>query len=407
MAPKPKQGTPAKPGSGSFQLPPPSSNVARAPSKSAAITGDLPAWKCTGPSTAKAAKPSYLQVSQVQGKGAGKEGGKQPLISRPLEELAVQKFRTSVDNYVEGKLQECAKAGDAHASALLQQMHENKANIIAEANQFLANKAMPPQSQAAQAKAPAAATPCAAPLDATARAAHTMATDPAEGKTANISAPATASSAAQMQPDSSGSQLDSVRAAVKEVLAQAAAGGGLAEALSQTARGARPPYFEDKAVQTDEILEANQATVGLPAEPAPCTHTDQFEQQHWQQIPDSDDHYNGVGRNCQICGRFVRGGNEAMTLHQQTSSRCAVAQGRTHNARVPCYYCGRSLAANNDWAKQQHYQHCPGRRNEEWSRSRSAGWQDSYSGQQDSWQRGWDSDRWQQNNDTHHWWHWR
>ena len=238
-------------------------------------------------------------------------------------------------------------------------------------------------------------------------AARTMATDPTEGKTANISAPATASSAAQMQPDSSGSHLDSVRAAVKEVLAQAAAGGGLAVALSQTAQGARPPFFEDKAVQTDEIPEANQASVGLPAEPAPCTHTDQFEQQHWQQIPDSDDHYNGVGRNCQICGRFVRVGNEAMTLHQQTSSRCAVAQGRTRNARVPCYYCGRSLAANNDWARQQHYQHCPGRRNEEWSRGRSAGWQDSYSGQQDSWQRCWDSDRWQQNNDTHHWWHWR
>ena len=116
MAPK---GTPPKSqASGTFHLPPPPSKNP-APTKSAATTGDLPAWKCTGPSTAKAAKPSYLQVSQVQGKGAGKQA------TRPFEEMAVERFRSSVDSYVEGKLQEIAKAGDAEASVILQKMQQN------------------------------------------------------------------------------------------------------------------------------------------------------------------------------------------------------------------------------------------------------------------------------------------
>lgn len=409
MAPK---GTPPKSqASGTFHLPPPPSKNP-APTKSAATTGDLPAWKCSGPSTDKAAKPSYLQVSQVQGKGAGKQA------TRPFEEMAVERFRSSVDSYVEGKLQEIAKAGDAEASVILQKMQQNSASIQ-ESHQLLLNAT--PQPQAAQATAPAPPVPCAAAcLDATAQAAQPqpMATGPHEAKPADISAPATASRAAQnVQPNSSGSYLDSVRTAVKQVLAEAAASGDLPVVLSQAKQGPRPPFFEDKAVQTDGaegLPEATQPTVRPPAEPAPSTHTEELQ----QEVPESNDRYNHnsrVGDNCQICGRFVRGGNEAMMLHQRTSSRCAAAQGTSGEARVPCAYCGRRLAANNAWARQQHYQFCPGRQtdsddNGSWSSRGSAGWQNnSYSRRHDSWHRSWDSDRWREENDSHpqsHRWHW-
>ena len=270
MAPK---GTPAKSqASGTFHLPPPPSKNP-APTKSAATTGDLPAWKCTGPSTAKAAKPSYLQVSQVQGKGVGKQA------TRPFEEMAVERFRSSVDSYVEGKLQEIAKAGDAEASVILQKMQQNSASIQ-EAHQLLLNAT--PQPQAAQATAPAQPQP--------------MATGPHEAKPADISAPATASRAAQnVQPDSSGSYLDSVRTAVKQVLAEAAASGDLPVVLSQAKQGPRPPFFEDKAVQTDGaegLPEATQPTVRPPAEPAPSTHTEELQ----QEVPESNDRYNHNSR---------------------------------------------------------------------------------------------------------------
>ena len=141
-------------------------------------------------------------------------------------------------------------------------------------------------------------------------------------------------------------------------------------------------------------------------------------QKNYRKSPESNDRYNHnspVGDNCQICGRFVRGGNEAMMLHQRTSSRCAAAQGTSGEARVPCAYCGRRLAANNAWARQQHYQFCPGRQtdsddNGSWSSRGSAGWQDnSYSRRHDSWHRSWDSDRWREENGSHpqsHRWHW-
>ena len=74
------------------------------------------------------------------------------------------------------------------------------------------------------------------------------------------------------------------------------------------------------------------------------------------------------GSECRICRKFVRGGRWAMRSHQIASSRCLAARDGSCKAREPCADCGRSLAANDWWAKQQHQRFCPGsqRQSQRW-----------------------------------------
>ena len=68
------------------------------------------------------------------------------------------------------------------------------------------------------------------------------------------------------------------------------------------------------------------------------------------------------GLICPICNKFVRGGRSALNAHQLTSSSCRAARGDSECGREPCQYCGKMLAADDEWARQQHAAFCPQQR---------------------------------------------
>lgn len=70
----------------------------------------------------------------------------------------------------------------------------------------------------------------------------------------------------------------------------------------------------------------------------------------------------GRGINCPICGKYVKGGRWQLRSHQLTSSRCLAAQNPRCQAVEACRFCGKMLAAQDAWARQQHSQHCRGQR---------------------------------------------
>lgn len=63
---------------------------------------------------------------------------------------------------------------------------------------------------------------------------------------------------------------------------------------------------------------------------------------------------------CPICKKIVKGGRWQLRSHQLTSSFCLAASGRAPHAREPCEHCGRMIAADDSWAKEQHSRKCPG-----------------------------------------------
>ena len=66
------------------------------------------------------------------------------------------------------------------------------------------------------------------------------------------------------------------------------------------------------------------------------------------------------GLICPICQKFIRGGRSALTAHQLTSSMCRATRGDQQYGREPCQYCGKMLAADDAWARQQHAAFCTG-----------------------------------------------
>ena len=80
----------------------------------------------------------------------------------------------------------------------------------------------------------------------------------------------------------------------------------------------------------------------------------------WEGLPPTpstgaeEDFQGPGGPECRICQKFVRGGRWAMRSHQIASSRRLAARDGSFKAREPCADCGRSLAADDWWAKQQH-----------------------------------------------------
>ena len=82
----------------------------------------------------------------------------------------------------------------------------------------------------------------------------------------------------------------------------------------------------------------------------------------WEGLPPTpskgaeEDFQGPGGSECRICQKFVRGGRWAMRSHQIASSRRLAARDGSFKAREPCADCGRSLAADDWWAKQQHQQ---------------------------------------------------
>lgn len=79
--------------------------------------------------------------------------------------------------------------------------------------------------------------------------------------------------------------------------------------------------------------------------------------------------YAADGMTCPVCQRFIRGGRAALNQHQFTSSTCAAAAGEREFGREPCQYCGKMLAAGDEWAARQHAAYCPGQRQQQpWPR---------------------------------------
>lgn len=68
------------------------------------------------------------------------------------------------------------------------------------------------------------------------------------------------------------------------------------------------------------------------------------------------------GLNCPICQRFVRGGQSALIQHQNSSSTCRAVAGDALFGREPCEFCGKMLAANDEWAQRQHAVYCQAQR---------------------------------------------
>lgn len=58
------------------------------------------------------------------------------------------------------------------------------------------------------------------------------------------------------------------------------------------------------------------------------------------------------GVNCEICGKWVRGDNDSLLMHQQMSTRCAARRGE--QARQQCWYC-QKWVAKGPWSLEQHY----------------------------------------------------
>ena len=63
---------------------------------------------------------------------------------------------------------------------------------------------------------------------------------------------------------------------------------------------------------------------------------------------------------CPICKEVVKGGRSSLRQHQMSSSRCAEKRGDIPNGREPCPRCQKPIAANDDWAMEQHSRFCPG-----------------------------------------------
>ena len=70
----------------------------------------------------------------------------------------------------------------------------------------------------------------------------------------------------------------------------------------------------------------------------------------------------GDGVSCPTCKKFIRGGSSALRAHQATSSTCRAMAGDAEFGREPCEFCGKMLAANDHWAKNQHAVYCQGQR---------------------------------------------
>eukprot|EP00435_Cladocopium_sp_Y103_P046117 s156_g13.t1 len=79
-----------------------------------------------------------------------------------------------------------------------------------------------------------------------------------------------------------------------------------------------------------------------------------------QRMPDLNQAMGADGLLCPICGKFVRGGRSALNTHQLTSSMCRAARGEQACGREPCQYCGKMLAADDEWAREQHAAFCSG-----------------------------------------------
>lgn len=112
----------------------------------------------------------------------------------------------------------------------------------------------------------------------------------------------------------------------------------------------------------------------------------QWKSQHPDPLP--DDQSSGAWKNndkdlvppahgivCDRCGHFVRGGRWALHMHQLTSSKCLSASGRLATAREPCVRCGKMIASQDSWAREQHSRHCDANR-----RRRAASQQPAASG---------------------------
>ena len=98
---------------------------------------------------------------------------------------------------------------------------------------------------------------------------------------------------------------------------------------------------------------------GSDAHPTPAPATAQAAPAVDPTPKGADDYPTPAGQFCKACGHFVRGGRGAMRQHQLRSSWCLHRQGRMPAAREPCRYCGKMLAAQDAWSRQQHAWYCP------------------------------------------------
>ena len=402
------KGTPSHTARESFgSLPPPAPRAADSgPSVSATSLGKVPPWSGTAPSatgTPAQTKQSYADALSQNGKntggkkGSGKKGKDLPL-PRIMEEIAVQIYRTDVDLQVAAEMHKLNSAGcrDPFFLALWGDYERHGAlpngsqyevitrcleNLCAAEAAMAAHTATQPAQSNADATASEAAqpaseaaqpSPCpilaASPKITAPKVTHGIAPSLANASPAcsGLSgAPATATQAAQPTanpeiPPASGSAqqrqqqfasnpipLDAatLRPLVAEIVTAALHSGELANALANLPQAApsnvpRPIPMSAPPPATAASV-APQQFVGFPTRSATVTMTT-------------------PGAHCSICGRYVRGGALAMSVHQATSSRCAAARGETTDGREPCPHCGKKLAANDNWARQQHEQFCPG-----------------------------------------------
>ena len=378
------KGTPSHTARESFgSLPPPAPRAADSgPSVSATSLGNVPPWSGTAPSatgTPAQTKQSYADALSQKGKntggkkGSGKKGKDLP-PPRIMEEIAVQIYRTDVDLQVAAEMHKLNSAGcrDPFFLALWGDYERHGAlpngsqyevitrcleNLCAAEAAMAAHTATQPAQSNADATASEAAqpaseaaqpSPCpilaASPKITAPKVTHGIAPSLANASPAcsGLSgAPATATQAAQPTanpeiPPASGSAqqrqqqfasnpiaLDAatLRPLVAEIVTAALHSGELANALANLPQAApsnvpRPIPMSAPPPATAASV-APQQFVGFPTRSATVTMTT-------------------PGAHCSICGRYVRGGASAMSVHQATSSRCAAARGETTDGREPC-----------------------------------------------------------------------
>ena len=129
--------------------------------------------------------------------------------------------------------------------------------------------------------------------------------------------------------------------------------------LPQPLRADAPAWATQKGDHLPQPLRADSpawAGKGMPPADWPGAHP----RLHMPQASEDNEQV-ADGLHCPICHRFVRGGQSALIQHQNSSSTCRAAAGAFGNGREPCEFCGKMLAANDQWAKRQHAVFCQAR----------------------------------------------
>lgn len=164
----------------------------------------------------------------------------------------------------------------------------------------------------------------------------------------------------------------------------------LALALAQHPQGPRPfpepaaPSHEWPALPRAASCAVPPAWLGAPSEPAPVHEawsqpppaqwtpnpllpayvpgaSVETPQAHRLMIP-TQGASSADGLTCPICNKFIRGGSSALRAHQAASSTCRAMTGEAAFGGEPCEFCGKMLAANDHWARNQHAVFCPAQR---------------------------------------------